>query len=92
MSPSTPESITDFSAVTSPRRRWLKDTSSTRPARRAASTIEAATSPVWAIGFSVSTCTPASSAAIAISAWRKVGVAIETTSSSASASICRQSR
>ena len=53
--------------------------------------MRAAASPVCAIGFSVSTFTPASRAWIAIGSCRKVGVAIETTSSSASAIICFQS-
>ena len=44
---------------TSPRRRWLKATSSTRPAPRAAATIASASLAVRAIGFSESTCSAA---------------------------------
>ena len=76
-----------LSRWTSPRRRWLKATSSTRPAvpgRRRPSRPPRRRSS--AIGFSDSTCSPRSSAAIAIGACRKVGTATLTASSPSTSS------
>ena len=61
------------------------------PDRRWASSIASASASFGAIGFSHQTCLPASSAAIAISAWNLFGVVIETTSTSGSAITSRQS-
>ena len=72
--------MTSLSAWMSPRWRWLKATSSTRPALRAACTIASASDALRAIGFSESTWMPRSSAAIAIGACRKVGTATLTAS------------
>ena len=70
-----PSSITSLSAWMSPRRRWLKATSRTRPALRAASTMAWPSTALRAIGFSLSTCRPRSSAAMAMGACRNVGTA-----------------
>jgi hypothetical protein len=80
-----------LSACTSPRRRWLKQMSSTRPLRRAASTIVRPDSAFSAIGFSQSTCRPASRAPIAMGACSVVGVAMLTTSRPPSATRSCQS-
>src|SRR6185312_13085679 len=52
----------------------------TRPALSAAAIIAAACSSPTAMGFSVTTCLPAASAASTCSVWRCVGVATKTTS------------
>ncbi len=70
----------------SPRWRWLKPTSSTRFAARAAATIACASSPLSAIGFSDSTWMPRSRAAIAIGACRNVGTQTLTASIPSSSS------
>jgi hypothetical protein len=57
--------MTALSRWMSPRWRWLKATSRTRSADRAAATIASASAALRAIGFSQSTCMPRSSAAIA---------------------------
>ena len=72
------------SAWMSVRWRRLNATSSTRPAARAAASIASASSDVRAIGFSLRTWSPRSSAAIAIGACRNVGTATLTTSSESS--------
>jgi hypothetical protein len=53
-------------------------------ARSAAAAIASASATVFASGFSHSTCLPASSAAIAISAWEEPGEQMSTTSMSGS--------
>ncbi len=60
-------------------------------ARAAASAIASASSTVFASGFSHSTCLPASSAAIAISACESPGVTMSTMSMSSRAITSRQS-
>ena len=60
-------------------------------ARSAAAAIASASSTVFASGFSHSTCLPASSAAIAISAWESPGVTMSTMSMSSRAITSRQS-
>ena len=60
-------------------------------ARAAASAIASASATVFASGFSHSTCLPASSAAIAISAWESPGVTMSTMSMSSRAITSRQS-
>jgi hypothetical protein len=72
--------MTCLSIVTSPRLRWLNDTSRTRSWAFAAATIADARSTLSASGFSDSTCTPASSAARATGACSAVGVAMLITS------------
>ncbi|MDQ1126678.1 hypothetical protein QE428_001711 [Microbacterium sp. SORGH_AS 505] len=60
-------------------------------ARAAASVIASASATELASGFSQRTCLPASSAAIAISAWVSPGVTMSTTSTSSRAIVVRQS-
>ena len=82
--PSRPASISPLSRWMSPRRRWLKRRPGRARRARAAATIASASADVRAIGFSDSTCSPRSSAAIAIGACRNVGTATLTASSSSS--------
>ncbi len=51
----------------------MKASISTRPARRAASSMRRASAAERPMGFSQSTCLPASRAAIVHSAWRWLG-------------------
>ena len=57
------------------------------PVRFAVSTIFCASSRLSAIGFSTTTCLPASIARIECSAWKRFGVETHTASTSGSASI-----
>jgi hypothetical protein len=59
--------------------------------RSAAATIARASSTEFASGFSHSTCLPAASAAMAISAWLSPGVQMSTTSMSSRRTSSRQS-
>jgi hypothetical protein len=68
--PSCPAWIVWCSAATSGRKRLTKPTISSRPLRSAAATIASASFRLIAIGFSHSTCSPASSAAMLIDACR----------------------
>jgi hypothetical protein len=61
------------------------------PAASAAATIRSASATELASGFSQSTCLPASSAAIAISAWVSPGVQMSTTWTSSRSITRRQS-
>ena len=70
-----PASMIFFSALTSPRRRWLNDTSSTRSVASAAVDHRPALAAFSAIGFSDSTCSPASRAATTTGRCSVVGVA-----------------
>ena len=75
-------------------RRYVKPTIERTPfarARSAAATMARASATVLASGFSHSTCLPASSAAIAISAWVSPGVQMSTRSTSSRATSARQS-
>ena len=61
------------------------------PEARAAASMRSASASFVAIGFSHQTCLPASSAAIAISGWKALGVVIDTTSTAGSVTRERQS-
>jgi hypothetical protein len=91
ISPSSPASTLARSARTSGwnRKQWATISQALEP--RAAATIASASARVRAIGFSTSTCLPASRKATACSAWRALGVPITAASTSGSAASSRQS-
>ena len=67
--PIAPASINSFAFLCAPANRWFWPIIRCLPAALAAATIASQSSSVVAIGFSHSTCLPAFSAAMAISAW-----------------------
>ena len=94
MVPSRPEATSRRASATAGVRRYVKPTIERTPrwaADAAAAAIASASSTVLASGFSHMTCLPASSAAIAISAWVLPGVQMSMTSMSSRVSRARQS-